>query len=122
MEPAACSQPSRPISACHSDARDLRARSIRGRRVQRAIARRRRATSSVGTGRRYLPTITVSSLSEAEKEQRLLRLAAYLVKTMRACPAPGIAPLTTGDWLLIASVATLPFLVVFVSAAVAGVR
>jgi hypothetical protein len=41
---------------------------------------------------------------------------------MRACPAPGIAPLTTRDWLLIASVVLIPYVFVFVLAAIAPAR
>jgi len=32
---------------------------------------------------------------------------------MKACPAPGVAPLTTRDWLLIAAVAIVPYLLMF---------
>lgn len=61
-------------------------------------------------------------LSDAERRRRLDRLAAYLVRTMKACPAPGIAPLTTRDWLLIASIVILPYLLVFGLVAIAPAR
>lgn len=32
---------------------------------------------------------------------------------MKACPAPGIAPLTTRDWLLILGVVLFPYLLLF---------
>jgi hypothetical protein len=41
---------------------------------------------------------------------------------MRACPAPGIAPLTTRDWLVISGAVLLPYLAVFALAAAAPVR
>jgi hypothetical protein len=49
-------------------------------------------------------------LDELERQRRLSRVAAYLVRTMRACPAPGIAPLTTRDWLLLGAAIGLPVL------------
>jgi hypothetical protein len=38
---------------------------------------------------------------------------------MNACPAPGVAPLTTRDWLLIAGAVILPYLLVFGLASIA---
>jgi hypothetical protein len=56
------------------------------------------------------------TLSEAEIERRLQRVEAYLVRTMRSCPAPGIAPFTVGELLLITGTVMLPALVIFVFA------
>lgn len=47
------------------------------------------------------------------------RVGAYLVRTMNSCPAPGIAPLRTRDWLLLGAVVVLPYLLVDGLAAVA---
>jgi len=58
-------------------------------------------------------------MSDAERRRRIDRIAAYLVRTMRACPAPGIAPLSTRDWLLIVGAAVLPYVIVYSLAAVA---
>jgi hypothetical protein len=63
--------------------------------------------------------MTRVALTENERRRRIERVAAYLVRTMRACPAPGIAPFTTRDWLLIASVVLLPYMLVFGLAAIA---
>ncbi|HVA84879.1 MAG TPA: hypothetical protein VNF73_01035 [Candidatus Saccharimonadales bacterium] len=41
---------------------------------------------------------------------------------MNACPAPGIAPFTTRDWLLLATAAILPYLLVFGLASIARAR
>jgi hypothetical protein len=89
---------------------------VRRRRVRRLLARRRRGTPLEDTRARPTPAIV---LSEAERRRRLDQLAAYLVRTMRSCPAPGIAPLTTRDWLLMATVVLLPYLIVFGLAALA---
>lgn len=51
-------------------------------------------------------------LTDAERRRRLERAARYLVRTMNSCPAPGISPLTTRDWLVIAMVVA-PYLLVF---------
>ncbi len=40
------------------------------------------------------------------------RVVSYLVRTMNSCPAPGIAPLRTQDWLLLGAVVVLPYLLV----------
>ncbi len=55
------------------------------------------------TGTRALPR-----LSEAERERRLAAAARALVRTIRACPAPGVAPLRTRDWLALAAVVFVP--------------
>jgi hypothetical protein len=87
----------------------------RHRSIHRPFARRRHAPAKpLVRARGPLPP-----LSEAERQRRLDRLAAYLVRTMKACPAPGIAPLRTRDWPLIASVVILPYLLVFGLVAIA---
>jgi len=63
-----------------------------------------------------------TQLDDFERQRRLDRLASYLVRTMRACPAPGIAPLTTRDWLLIAAATIGPYLLVFGLAMIAPPR
>ena len=60
-------------------------------------------------------------LDDAERLRRRARLAAYLVRTMNACPAPGIAPLRTRDWLLILLLPLLPLLVLDAAGTVARV-
>lgn len=67
-----------------------------------------------------MPVRPSIAMSEVERRRRLDRLATYLVRTMRSCPAPGIAPFTTRDWLLIAGAAVGPYLVLFAAAALAG--
>lgn len=47
-------------------------------------------------------------LSEAERERRLAAAARALVRTIRACPAPGVAPFRTRDWLALAAVVAVP--------------
>jgi len=63
-----------------------------------------------------------TQLDDLERQRRLDRLASYLVRTMRGCPAPGIAPLTTRDWLLIATATIGPYLLVFGLAIIAPPR
>jgi hypothetical protein len=87
-------------------------------RSYRPLARRRTFTSVIPP----VASREVAPLTEPERRRRVDRVAAYLVRTMRACPAPGIAPLTTRDWLVIASAVLLPYLVVFAVAAAAPVR
>jgi hypothetical protein len=80
------------------------------RRSNRPFAPRRDHTSGtqrVATVRPRPP------LTEVERRRRVDRVAAYLVRTMRACPAPGIAPFTTRDWLLLGSAVVLPYVLVF---------
>ena len=84
------------------------------RRPHRPLARRRLLPRQV-----WPVPAPPPALSDLERRKRLDRVAAYLVRTMRACPAPGIAPLTTRDWLLIAGVVVLPYLLVFSLAAIA---
>jgi uncharacterized membrane protein YdbT with pleckstrin-like domain len=81
--------------------------------------RRRRAVSQPATTVRPK---TAVALTEAERQRRLEKLTAYLVRTMRSCPAPGVAPFTIRDWLLIAAVVVLPYLVVFGAEAMAAAR
>jgi hypothetical protein len=95
---------------------------LRRRRTRRAIACRRMAAR---TAQGLRPTAVVPvrppiAMSEAERRRRLERLAAYLVRTMRSCPAPGVAPFTMRDWILIGGIAAGPYLVVFAAAAIAG--
>jgi hypothetical protein len=89
------------------------------RRSHRPFAHRREHTS--GTQRvalvRPLPPLT-----EVERRRRMDRVTAYLIRTMRACPAPGIAPFTTRDWLLIAGAVVLPYLLVFALTATAPIH
>jgi hypothetical protein len=93
---------------------------VRRRRSHRPFARRRTlARTSSGTIR---PRVEKVPLTALQRRRRLDRVAAYLVRTMRACPAPGIAPLTTRDWLLISSVVLLPYLLIFGLAAIAPAR
>lgn len=47
-------------------------------------------------------------LSEAERERRLAAAARALVRTIRGCPAPGVAPFRTRDWLALAAVVVGP--------------
>lgn len=61
-------------------------------------------------------------MTETERQRRIEKLTVYLVRTMRSCPAPGIAPFTTRDWLLMAAVVLLPYLLVFGLAAIAPAR
>lgn len=75
------------------------------RHARERLAARQRPT--VG-----LPATPTVPLSDAERRRRLDRLADYLVRTMRACPAPGVAPFTVRDWLLIGAIVGLPSLVV----------
>ena len=89
------------------------------RRSHRPFVHHRMRTS--GTQRvamvRPLPPFT-----ELERGRRMDRVAAYLVRTMRACPAPGIAPFTTRDWLLVAGVVVLPYLLIFALTATAPIH
>ena len=80
--------------------------------------RRRRPTRPAG----LIVRATARPLSDAERQRRLDRLARYLVRTVNACPAPGIAPFTTRDWLLLATAAILPYLLVFGLASIARAR
>jgi hypothetical protein len=101
---------------------DERTRSMGGvarRRSHRPVPHRRDHTSGtqrVATVRPRPP------LTEVERRRRVDRVAAYLVRTMCACPAPGIAPFTTRDWLLVAGVVVLPYLLVFALAATAPIH
>ncbi len=89
---------------------EVQGRARRRRAVHRAL-RRRRVGLSTGPSVRVARAAT--SLSDTEQKRRLDRLAKYLVLTIRACPAPGIAPFTARDWLLIGAAGFLPYLIVF---------
>lgn len=58
-------------------------------------------------------------MSDTERRRRVQQLADYLVRTIRSCPAPGIAPFTARDWLLISAAAVLPYVVVLGLVAIA---
>jgi hypothetical protein len=93
-------------------------RAARGR-SHRPFAHRRvdaSGTQPVATAR------PMPRLTELELLRRLDRPATYLARTMRACPAPGIASFTTRDWLLIASAVVLPYVLVFAFIAAAPIR
>ncbi len=92
---------------------------VRHRAVRRALERRRGTT----TARRLLvrPASGVA-LSANERQHRLERIEAYLVRTMRSCPAPGVAPFTMRDWLVILAFALGPYLLVYGLAALAATR
>jgi hypothetical protein len=101
---------------------DERTRQLGGaarRRSHRRFAHRGEHTS--GTQRVTLVR-PHPPLTEVERRRRVDRVAAYLVRTMRACPAPGIAPFTTRDWLLVAGVVVLPYLLVLALAATAPIH
>jgi hypothetical protein len=108
-----------PRSQKPVDERTLEARGAARRRSHRPFVHRRMHKS--GT-QRLAMVRSLQPLTEAERRRRLDRVAAYLVRTMRACPAPGIAPFTTRDWLLIAGVVVLPYLLIFALTATAPIR
>lgn len=57
---------------------------------------------------------------DAGSDPRLRRVVAHLVRTMRSCPAPGVAPLTLRDWLLLGSVVVVPYLLLVAAVALSG--
>jgi hypothetical protein len=59
-------------------------------------------------------------LADGERERRVAQAAALLVRTIRACPAPGVPPFRMQDWLVLGSVVVLPFLALLVLSAWAG--
>ncbi len=95
-----------------------------GPRVARARAARRRA--ALARRRRLVPVVSAPALparqrpratgsrglSDAEIERQLEHLARVLVRTMRAVPMPGVAPLRRRDLLLIAGIVVAEALVV----------
>lgn len=94
-----------------------RSRTVR-RPSYRPFARRHAGASTV----QRVAVRAAPPLTDLERQRRVDRVAAFLVRTMRACPAPGIAPLTTRDWLVISGAVLLPYLAVFALAAAAPVR
>jgi hypothetical protein len=87
---------------------------------------RRRGRPSLGrparvpAGRRAQRTIAPApqpTLSERERDRRLALATRALVRTIQACPAPGVPPLRTRDWLALGAVVLVPALVVFALAA-----
>ena len=64
----------------------------------------------------------VAVLSPAEQERRVRRVTAYLVRTIRTCPAPGVAPFTLGDWLMIGAILVPSFVLVYVLTSTSGGR
>jgi hypothetical protein len=88
-------------------------------RSHRPFAHRRTRTSGI---QRVATARALPLLTEVERGRRVDRVAAYLVWTMRACPAPGIAPFTTRDWLLVGGVVVLPYLLVFALATTAPIH
>ena len=88
------------------------------RRSYRPFAPRRVGASTV----QRVAASAAPPLTDLERQRRVDRVAAFLVRTMRACPAPGIAPLTTRDWLVISGAVLLPYLAVFALAAAASVH
>lgn len=88
------------------------------RRSYRPLVRRHASASTV----RRVAASSGPPLTDLERQRRVDRVADFLVRTMRACPAPGIAPLTTRDWLVIGGAVLLPYLLVFALAAAAPVR
>lgn len=59
-------------------------------------------------------------LSTAERDRRLAIATKALVRTIRACPAPGVAPLRLRDWLALGAVLVVPFLLGLTFVAAAG--
>ncbi len=92
---------------------EVQGRARRRRAVHRALRRRRVGLSTGPSVRVVRVARAATSLSDTEQKRRLDRLAKYLVRTIRACPAPGIAPFTARDWLLIGAAGFLPYLIVF---------
>lgn len=59
-------------------------------------------------------------LSARERDRRLRIAAQALVRTIQACPAPGVPPLRARDWLAFGGILAVPFLIVLALAAAAG--
>lgn len=96
----------------------------RPRRAHRPYLARRLAARSARLGiaevRPSQPSSPRPVLTEQERSQRLQRVAHALVRTINSCPAPGVAPLSLRDWLLIGGAVLIPYLIVFGLAALAS--
>ena len=111
----ATASPSRPLGRGRR-LRPYRRRPV-GHRVSSAMsgnpnARMRTAPVAIGADRRRA--------MDADRDRRLERVARHLVRTMNACPAPGIAPLRTRDWMLIGVAVVAPYALVAGLALLAG--
>lgn len=71
-------------------------------------------TPSAGTVRVWAP----AAASPAEQQHRLEIAARALVRTIRACPAPGVPPLRRRDWLAIFAVVAVTWAVLVVASLV----
>ncbi len=103
----------------------LTAASIRSSSVPSQRGARRRARSSLrrpprppsGRPASMLRPASAPSApaSPAERDRRLDIAARALVRTIRACPAPGVPPLRRRDWLAISAVVAVPAAILFVA-------
>ena len=69
--------------------------------------------------RRQAGAVTPAGVPAAS-DPRLRQVARALVRTMRSCPAPGVAPLTWRDWLLLGGVVLVPYALLLAGVAVGG--